>query len=279
MYFAGNSKLSVMPEKQKKHMNLRLLTVILLYSLLSASGFSQDTTAVKQLFDSSDSARIVSSEIQDQDIKPEIEFTVTEALEYLQKKLQPQIWRNTEDKLRRSIERLVNEVSAEPFDSVEFFLRSYPYDSLYKVLQIRPDKAPDSIIVKIDSLAGEIDTVLFEVTDSIPYTEMEDIADTPLPFVTDTIPYAKTDRDEAILPFVTDSIPFIETDTTGVFLPFSLETKFEGDSARAAVSSLLNYLAMRDSSLVNFTGLGNRAIPVWLNSMSGKMHRTGSGMK
>jgi len=234
MYFAGNSKLSVMPEKQKKHMNLRLLTVILLYSLLSASGFSQDTTAVKQLFDSSDSAKIVSSEIQDQDIKPEIEFTVTEALEYLQKKLQPQIWRNTEDKLRRSIERLVNEVSAEPFDSVEFFLRSYPYDSLYKVLQIRPDKAPDSIIVKIDSLAGEIDTVLFEVTDSIPY---------------------------------------IETDTTGVFLPFSLETKFEGDSARAAVSSLLNYLAMRDSSLVNFTGLGNRAIPVWLNSMSGKMHR------
>ena len=66
-------------------MNLRLLTVILLYSLLSASGFSQDTTAVKQLFDSSDSARIVSSEIQDQDIKPEIEFTVTEAMEYLQK--------------------------------------------------------------------------------------------------------------------------------------------------------------------------------------------------
>lgn len=273
MYFAGNSKLSVMPEKQKKYMNLRLLTVILLYSLLSASGFSQDTTAVKQLFDSSDSAKIVSSEIQDQDIKPEIEFTVTEALEYLQKKLQPQIWRNTEDKLRRSIERLVNEVSAEPFDSVEFFLRSYPYDSLYKVLQIRPDKAPDSVIVKIDSLAGEIDTVLFEVTDSIPYTEMEDKAGTPLPFVTDTIPYAKTDRDEAILPFVTDSIPFIEADTTGVFLPFSLETKFEGDSARAAVSSLLNYLAMRDSSLVNFTGLGNRAIPVWLNSMSGKMHR------
>ncbi len=216
-------------------MNVRSLIIILLYFLSGTSGFSQDSIVVGILLNSNDSVRIAAPEIRDQDKRPEIEFSVTEALEYLQKKLQPQIWRNTEDPLRRSIERLVNEASAEPFDSVEFYLRSYPYDSLNKVIQAYPEYiAPDSIMVQGDSLAGEIDTVSFAVTDSLPQTE--------------------TDQAVSLLPLVTD-------------------TKFEGDSARAAVISLLTYLTRRDSGIVNFTGLGNRVIPVWLNSSSGKMHR------
>jgi hypothetical protein len=42
----------------------------------------------------------------------------------------------------------------------------------------------------------------------------------------------------------------------------------QGDSIRVAVQSLLKYLEVRDSSLINFTGIGNVVTPVWLNSKS-----------
>lgn len=217
-------------------MKVRSLIFIIMCSLLSTSGFSQDTAAVGILLNSNDSVRIITQGIKDQDERPEIEFSVTEALEYLQKKLQPQIWRNAEDPLRRSIERLVNEASDEPFDSVDFYLRSYPFDSLNIEIQAGPEHvAADSNIVQLDSLAGALDTVSIEVTDTLSQIE--------------------PDQNKSLFPFVSDTV------------------KFQGDSTRAAVISLLTYLTRRDSSIVNFTGPGNRVIPVWLNSRSGKMHR------
>jgi hypothetical protein len=45
------------------------------------------------------------------------------------------------------------------------------------------------------------------------------------------------------------------------------------DSIRVAVNSLMMYLKQRDSTIINFTGVGNVVTPVWLNTKSEKMTR------
>ena len=45
------------------------------------------------------------------------------------------------------------------------------------------------------------------------------------------------------------------------------------DSIKAAITALLNYLDRRDSTVINFTGIGNSVIPFMMNSGSGKVIR------
>ena len=52
--------------------------------------------------------------------------------------------------------------------------------------------------------------------------------------------------------------------------PFThYSTPYDSDSIKAAVNTLVNYIQLRDSSIINFTGLGNVITPVWINSRSG----------
>ncbi|HQG62376.1 MAG TPA: DUF3078 domain-containing protein [Bacteroidales bacterium] len=211
-------------------MKLQNLIFIVLFSLIRTSAFCQDTTVVDLIRTKPDSIIRILSDFGDQIRKNEIRMTASEAMQFLQKKLQPQIWKNTHDLLRESIERLINEASSVPFDSVESYLRSYPYDSLnFKSRQQIRKLSADSSLTQSDSLKM--------------------IADT-------------TGKPLNLLPANPDWFPFI-----------SYENEYQGDSTRAAVISLLEYLGDRDSSIVNFTGLGDKVIPVWLNSRSGKMHR------
>jgi hypothetical protein len=48
---------------------------------------------------------------------------------------------------------------------------------------------------------------------------------------------------------------------------------YQSDSILAAVSTLLDYLRERDSTVINFTGIDNVITPVWLNSKSDRMMR------
>ena len=62
--------------------------------------------------------------------KPVIFFSEEQALEYLRDKISPDYWRDDNDPLRKNIERLIFYVSQPPFDTIEYYLTSYPYDSL-----------------------------------------------------------------------------------------------------------------------------------------------------
>ena len=57
------------------------------------------------------------------------------------------------------------------------------------------------------------------------------------------------------------------------FLSKDYNFPYQGDSIRVAVQSLLKYVEDRDSSIINFTGLGNAVTPIWLNSKSDLMIR------
>jgi Protein of unknown function (DUF3078) len=48
---------------------------------------------------------------------------------------------------------------------------------------------------------------------------------------------------------------------------------YQSDSIKVAVNSLMNYLEQRDSTIINFTGIGNNITPVWMNKKSGRMTR------
>ncbi len=56
--------------------------------------------------------------------------------------------------------------------------------------------------------------------------------------------------------------------------PFKyLSYPYQSDSIRGAVQSLLKYINVRDSSVIHFTGEGNRYTAVWMNSGTDKMVR------
>ena len=87
----------------------------------------------------------------------EIDLSTSEAIKYLQKKIQPEFWIDRTDPLRESYGRLVFETLNQPFDSTEYFLRNYPFDSINKqlkmvsVLKSSEEKVPIS-----DSLSKSI---------------------------------------------------------------------------------------------------------------------------
>jgi hypothetical protein len=58
------------------------------------------------------------------------------------------------------------------------------------------------------------------------------------------------------------------------FFPFRyLKFPYQGDSMKVAVQSLLKYLEVRDSTIINFTGVSKIVTPVWMNSKSDQVIR------
>ncbi|MBN2862550.1 MAG: DUF3078 domain-containing protein, partial [Bacteroidales bacterium] len=217
----------------------RILYFILLV-VINISGYSQesDTLVVKTDGAVRDSLKIISVNMIEPQVRPEIKLSTNEALDYLQRCINPDLWKDAADPLRESLRRLINEAEQEPFDSTAYFLNTYPFDSINIPWSSFYNPDPDTLkIAVLDSLTGEVtgvrDSIVFKVADTL----------------------SKAGSDRPVLPFT------------------YYNNWYQSDSVRAAVRSLLYFLEERDSSIVNFTGLGDEIIPVWLNSRSGKMHR------
>jgi hypothetical protein len=86
---------------------------LFIFISISISGISQDST-----------------DTGDQQETPRIELSASQAIKFLLERCQPQYWKETGDPLRRAIRHLVNEASNPPYDSLAYFLKRYPYDSL-----------------------------------------------------------------------------------------------------------------------------------------------------
>ncbi len=134
-----------------------------------------------------------------------VKLSRSQALAYLRKMYQPYLWKSPNDPLRSALGHLISEASNPPFDSTEYLLRTFPYDSI-------------RISVIVDTLDA--------VTSGYP------------------------------------GFPFR-------FYRYPLQ----GDSIKAAVSLLLDFVERRDSIKVHFTGSGGGEYPLWLNSRSKMMTR------
>ena len=259
-------------------MNFRIFGYCFIFILTGfrLSGFSQDTkqsaTPRVTLTDSLKKSGIIFNE---QKKKPEIVLSTHDAIKFLQDRSLPKYWKDIDDPLRLAIRQLVFEASNPPYDSAEIFIRKYPLDSLeitwdkfyvwdsvkFKIPVITPPASPipvdtlalpDSNRIKIPSdTTGMIDLKLpVEVPPSIPVVSLKD----------------------TVILVVADTLKEVTSDTPG--FPFTYYyAPYQSDSIKAAVTSLMNFVQARDSSIVYFTGLGNVITPVWINSRSGMMHR------
>lgn len=199
--------------------------------------------------------------------KTDITFTSEEAIKYLQRLLGADYWRSSEDQLKMAIGQLVFYAVNQPYDSLEAFLKRYPYDSLnvpywrfylFDTVKIKvPVMAEQVKAASPDSLM-QADTIQAKhPSDSIMTWEERPsslfLKDTCLLIVTDTLNEVKAWSD---------------------FHPFTYyRFRGMGDSLSAAVKTLTDFLESRDSSVIVFmdnTGVG---LPVWLNSATGNLKR------
>jgi len=210
---------------------------------------------------------------------PEIVFTRKKAADFLSDKFKKEeFWINPGDPLRLSIGQLIFHATNPPYDSTMNELGGFPFDSIlvpwYKfyrwdTLRIKiPVVTPPPFNAYSDTLAM-IDTARVAVPrDSVNVDTLK------LPkevHVNIGVKPAVTWKDTVIM-VIADTLDMVSP--SGSRFPFRYYSgPFQGDSIRTAVHTLLNYLESRDSSVVNFKGIGNGVTPVWLNSRADRMVR------
>jgi len=256
-------------------MRVQIFKLILafLYLGINISVFSQEHLpgdhSKDRVIDSLKKSGFVLNEIKK---KPEITLSRNEALVFLQKKIHPQYWNNAADPLRQAFGQLVFEAAHEKQDSLRNMLIKYPYDSLNipwdKFYIWEPLKLRIPTISKSESISGnaaiKTDSTLIKA-DSLNLIRTEARKEAGI-----LNPVAEL-KDTTIM-VVVDTLN--EVTSSNTLFPFKYYNyPYQSDSIKAAVKSLLGYLEDRDSTEINFTGLGNSVTPMMMNSKSERVIR------
>ncbi|MCE5345819.1 MAG: DUF3078 domain-containing protein [Bacteroidales bacterium] len=222
--------------------------------------------------------------------KPEIDLSREQAVKFLRERYKPQNWNNVSDPLRKALGQLIFEASHPPYDSSEYFLKLYPYDSLsipwqkfyiweplekkIPVVSTETIKFPaDSVAIADSNMFAVILDSLF-AADTSTVDKIKDTLNKEPSGIKESLADLKTTletKDTTVL-VVIDTLNEVKSSRKG--FPFKyFNYPYQSDSIRAAVNSLIKYLEDRDSTIINFTGSGNTATPVWLNSKAETMTR------
>jgi hypothetical protein len=265
-----------------------LLQLLISTAILNCglSAFSQEVNDnLKSAGEIIDSLRKSGLIYSDEYKKPEIVLEPAQAVKFLEQRLQPLNWNDTKDPLRVAIGQLIFEASHPPYDSSELFLRRYPYDSIriswdkfyiweplrFKIPIITPVKynIPSDMTAVKDSTATDS-----FIPDTVAKRVITDSSFIAFPVIQDSVAFQEPQqglKDTTILVII-DTLN--EVSLARPSFPFKyLNHPYQGDSIEVAVNSLLKYLEERDSSIVNFTGLGGSITPVWFNSKTDNMSR------
>lgn len=233
---------------------------------LSLPVYSQeDTTKTDRFVLMMDSLRKAGVVLNEAPQKPEISLNAEQAVEYLQKKYQQQNWKNSRDPLRYALGQLIYEATYPPYDSSEYFLRNYSFDTL----NISWDKyfIWEPLRLKVPVVHSSVPADSVSIPDSVSLAIQSDsIMVQPL----DTVPIISL-RDTSVL-VVIDTLREVYSEDPG--FPFRYyRYPFQGDSIKAAVQTLMEFVEGRDSSMVHITGVGDAVTHVWLNSKADVMKR------
>lgn len=239
--------------------------------------FSQEITVNKEVAGRLlDSLKQRGVTVHDDREQKKIEFTRDQAIQFLKEKTDERHWDNPGDPLRHALDRLVFEASHERFDSIDRFLRKYPYDSL--IIPLNKYFRWDSLTVNLPSgeslnlLTDTLSVITLPRVDSLLIAVI-DSSKTFFPPVTGNIQTDIPDSRDTTVLIAVDTLNDARSDFPD--FPFDSSDYYrQTDSVRIAVNSLLDYIEARDSSVISFTGIGNSTIPVWLNSQAtGSMKR------
>ncbi|MCJ7820697.1 MAG: DUF3078 domain-containing protein [Bacteroidales bacterium] len=205
------------------------------------------------------------------------------------------IWKKSNDPLREAIGILIYNAIRPPLDSTTHFLLNYGYDGIRIPLEnyylfdsvriIVPLLPPDSLIT--DTLSGwnkngEMFIVAGKRLEKVMLTpEAKPIVHNDTLALNDSVYILMKEFVPTVLPRHTnDTIILVITDTlpeptlhTKDF-PFRyLKYPMMSDSIEVAIRSLIGYLEMRDSTLLQLVNETGKATDVWLNSRSGNLMR------
>lgn len=243
---------------------------------ISISVFSQESAvksgSVRTTIDSLKNSGII---FNDNRKRPDIILTTNQSVRFLQQRFQSQYWNNPRNPLRLALGRLIYESSHPKYDSTEYFLKRYPYDSLsipwdkfyiWEPLRLKiPIISPPVFTIPADSTFKSDTNVVAGKRDSLNLN----ISAIPKPYA--GLKPVTGLKDTTIM-IVIDTLDEVTSSYSG--FPFRyFNFPYQSDSIQVAVRSLLKYLEERDSSIINFTGAGNVIIPVWMNSKSEKIMR------
>jgi hypothetical protein len=206
--------------------------------------------------------------------KPEILLSKDQAVRFLRERTLAHYWIDPGDPFRMAMNQLVYEASHQRFDSAEYLLKRYPYDSLripwdkfyiWEPLRLKiPVISHPEFSIPADSSLKAVNNIVNAVNDS---------AQIKSPAIRNLLA-ERTGillKDTTIM-VVIDTLHEV-TSSVSAF-PFKyFNYPYQGDSIEVAVKSLLKYLEERDSTVIRFTGIGKAIIPLWMNSTSDIMMR------
>jgi hypothetical protein len=253
---------------------LQLFVVILLSPWISV--YSQDTSgssgSSNPVLDSLRSKGILFGDFQKE---PEIVLTVSQAVKFLQQRYQSQYWNNLSDPFRQAMGQLIFNASNPVLDSTISVLKRFPYDSLnipwdkfyiWEPMKVRiPVNTLQEVPVQ-DDPAAIYDTSHADTDADSIKAKPEREPSSEYSFKSITV------HKDTTLMVVIDTLHEVTAAHSG--FPFRyFNYPYQSDSIKIAVNSLLNYIEMRDSSIIYFTGIDNLVTPVWLNSKSERYTR------
>lgn len=246
----------------------------LFFIIMCISGYSQEQPAKADALRAAiDSLKSSGVNFGNNAGRPEIKLSRDQSIDFLKQKTRTSYWINPDDPFRKALNHLVFEASSVRYDSVETYLRHYPYDSLsipwdkfyiWEPLKMKvPVVETQPFPMRTDSISVN-DTLLMAGGDTLTLNPVtpgfsdagsnQMLKDTTLMVIIDTVE---------------------NTTSARAGFPFRyLDYPYQSDSLKVAVMSLLEYVSQRDSAIINFTGSGGSSIPVWLNTRSnGTMRR------
>ena len=246
-------------------MRVRIPKIFLVFIVIciNISAFSQENNkrdiSKSSIIDSLKRNGVIISENQK---KPDITLSKSQALIYLHQRFHPQFWKNPGDPLRQAFGHLIYEAEHPPLDSLKRMLTKYPYDSLsiswdkfyiWEPLRLKiPVVSRPEFNAAIDTSVKTTSDLFGGKRDSL-HPGRSELKDTTILVIIDTLNEVTSSYSK--FPFIYFNHPF------------------QSDSIKAAVISILNYLDERDSTVISLTGLGRSVTPIMMNSKSEKVMR------
>ena len=251
---------------------IEILAVIVISGLFffAGNGLSQEGAinkeVVRSIVDSLGRKGIITKSDQGQ---PLINFTVNQALKYLQEKYRSGDWNNPEDTLRNAIGELIFIATHPRFDSLRRYLAKYQYDSI---------DMPWVKFFKWNSLRMKVPVVISagfsQRHDTVPRWDTLKVPGNQLP---DSLKaYMNVSLSSSVI--LKDTIFMIASETFPEVPRYSHRQPFrtyrypyQADSIAIAIKALTELITEGDSSRINIRGISGSVTPVWLNSKRDRM--------
>jgi len=232
-------------------------------------------------------------------VGPNVSFETEQAIEYLTGWYESNMWNSKDHPLRRSIQRLLFEVTNDPLYISEDFLRQYewekikiPASSFYMWDTILIPIPSENNINKDYNAKEDIfdpllaDTSLIsddtarwyrtgdatlDLRDSLISVDPKDFNNIYVQTGKQRTAYPRTAKHDSIIVVISDTLKgVISSNTEFPFLYY--DYPLVGDSIHAAIRIVMDHMAKNDSSRIIVTGAHN-SVPVWLSNNRSSLTR------